>query len=139
MGDMNLHIRAGEYGVKGIKEKISTGGQLIRKLLGTKEYILLNNLHLTEGGPFTWVQPGKEEVKSCLDLAIASASLAPFVKRMIIDSQRKFTPRRVTKNFGEAVKIYTDHYAIEVKLDGLPMKKVKPQKETRWNLLKPGS
>ena len=127
MGDMNRHIRAGEYGVKGIKEKISTGGQLLE----TKEYILLNNLSLTEGGPFTWVQPGKEEVKSCLDLAIALASLAPFVKRMIIDSQRKFTPRRVTKKSGEAVTIYTDLYAIEVKLEDLPLTKVKPEKETR--------
>ena len=57
---------------------------------------------------------------------------------MIIDSQRKFTPRRVTKKSGEAVTIYTDHYAIEVKLEGLPLTKVKPEKETRWNLQKPG-
>ena len=74
-------------GVKGNKENVSTGGELIRELLRTKEYILLNNLPLTEGGSFTWVQPGKEEVKSCLYLAIASASLAPFVKEMVIDSK----------------------------------------------------
>ena len=112
---------------------------MIRELLRTKEYVLLNNLPLTTGGPFTWEQPGKEEVKSCLDLAIASAGLVPFVKTMVIDSERKFTPRRVTKKAGKAVIVYTDHYSVEVRLEGLPSNNVKPEKETQWNLHKPGS
>ena len=138
-GDMNRQIGADEFGVKGNKGNISTGGQLIRELLKTKEFVLLNNLPLTTGGPFTWVQPGKEEVRSCLDLAIASASLVPFVKTMTIDSERKFTPRRVTRKAGKAVTVYTDHFSVLLKLEGLPSKKVKPEKVTSWNLLKPGS
>ena len=139
MGDMNRAIGAGEYGVKGNKEQISAGGELIREhMLKTGEFVLLNNLSLTEGGPYTWVQPGKEEVKSCLDLALASANLAPFVRNVVIDKDRKFTPRRVIRKPGGIKTIFTDHYSVEVRIEGLPRSEKVYEKETNWNLQKPG-
>ena len=44
------------------------GGQLLRDLLEREEYILLNNLPIVEGGPWTWVS--RSDAKSCLDLVI---------------------------------------------------------------------
>ena len=69
---------------------VSYGGQLIRDMVKDRNYITINNL--AEGGPWTWVQRGKESVRSCLDLAYASQNLLPFIKCMVIDKDRKFTP-----------------------------------------------
>ena len=125
--------------MRGNKKQISAGGELLREhLLRTGEYVLLNNLPMAEGGPFTWVEPGKEEVRSCLDLAIASANLLPFIKTVVIDSDRRFTPRRVTRKAGVIKTIFTDHYAVEVKIGGLPKSKATKGKETTWNLHKTG-
>ena len=44
------------------------------------------SLPLAEGGPFTWVRPWKELVKSCLDLAISSYNMVPFIGTVVIDS-----------------------------------------------------
>ena len=121
MGDMNRTIRSGQYGVKGNKEQISTRGELIREqLIKTGEYVLTNNLPLAVGGPFPWVHPGKERVKSCLDLALASANLTPFVKTMLIDKEKNFTPRRMIRRAGKAETIFTDHFYVELIIEGLP-------------------
>ena len=79
MGDMNRGVGAGEFGVKGNKHHVTYGGQLVRDLLSTNKYILLNGLSIAEGGPWTWVDRSNSEVKSCLDLGIVSAGLLPFV------------------------------------------------------------
>ena len=42
---------------------------------------------------WTWIQRGKESSKSCLDLAICSRNLLPFVRSVIIDKERQFTHR----------------------------------------------
>ena len=139
MGDMNRSVGADQYGVRGNKEQISTGGGLLRdQLFKSGDYVLLNNLPQAEGGPFTWVQPGKEEVKSCLDLAIGSANLVPFIKSVVIDSQRRFTPRRVIRKAGGNTTVFTDHFSVEVKIAGVPKNNVTKEKETTWNLLKKG-
>ena len=39
IGDLNRAVGGGELGVAGNKEKISFGGQLIRDLIDSKEYI----------------------------------------------------------------------------------------------------
>ena len=117
------------------------------ELLQGGEYVMLNGLEgrgsrvEVVGGPWTWCQPGKEEVRSCLDLVVISASLLPFIKRMVIDSIREFTPRRLVRRKEGVVSVYTDHYAVEVVVAGLPGA---PDREGRvarpanWNLGKPG-
>ena len=140
MGDMNRAIGRGRWGVKGNTPTVSPGGQMIREqLLQTEEFTLLNNLELAKGGPFTWVQPGREKASSCLDLALASANLVPFVASLVIDSKREFTPRRIRKRPNGLEAIYTDHYSLEVKLEGLPGREGgKEKKVSAWNLGKPG-
>lgn len=54
IGDLNRAVGSDSWGVKGNKDKISHGGELIRSLLKTKRYILINNLDLVQGGPWTW-------------------------------------------------------------------------------------
>ena len=61
------------------------------------EYVILNNLALVEGGPLTREDPADGGL-SCLDLAIGSKNLEPYLEKMVVDSARKFTPKRVTWN-----------------------------------------
>ena len=75
IGDMNRAVGNGSYGIKGNKSKVSHGGQLIRNMIKSGSYILVNNLDIVEGGPWTWVDRKDNNIKSCLDLAIISASL----------------------------------------------------------------
>ena len=53
IGDLNRAVGGGAWGVKGNKDKITPGGQLIRNLVKTERYVLVNNLDLVEGGPWT--------------------------------------------------------------------------------------
>ena len=62
---------------------------MIRDMIMEEEYIILNNM--ATGGPWTWAQRGKENVKSCLDIAIASRNLLPYVKSVTIDDNKQFT------------------------------------------------
>ena len=117
----------------------SSGGQLIRELLlETGDFTLLNNLDLCEGGPFTWEQAGNKEIRSCLDLALASSNLLPFVKKMVIDVERKFTARRIIKKKTSTKTIFTDHYGVKVILEGMNMGQRMGKKEITWNMNKPG-
>ena len=77
IGDMNRALGDGQWGIKGNKSNISFGGKLIRNLLESEEYILLNNLDIIEGGPWTWTSRSDPSIKSCLDLAIISRNLCP--------------------------------------------------------------
>ena len=78
IGDLNRAVGAEPWGIKGNKTNISFGGQLVRDLLEQEEYILLNNLDLIEGGPWTWVSRSDPGIKSCLDLAIISDLVLAF-------------------------------------------------------------
>ena len=57
-GDLNRAVGYDRLGVCGNKKKVSFGGQLVRDLLDTKEYVIFNNLERTLGGPWTrkWPQ-----------------------------------------------------------------------------------
>ena len=91
------------------------------------------------GGPWTWCQPGREEeVRSCLDLVVVSASLLPYVRKLVIDSAREFTPRRLVRRRGEVESVYTDHYSVEVVLEGLARREGREERPSTWNLGKPG-
>ena len=117
------------------------------ELLQGGEYVMLNGLEGRSstvevvGGPWTWVQPGREEVRSCLDLVVVSASLLPFIKRMVIDSRREFTPRRLMRRKEGVVSVYTDHYSVEVVVAGLPGapgREGRVERPATWNLARPG-
>ena len=110
MGDLNRAVGADEWGVVGNHDKVSYGGQMVRDQMKEKNCIILNNR--AEGGPWTWIQRGKESVKSCLDLAICSRDLVPFVKTVVIDNKRQFTPRRVIWKNKTFSSVYTDHLPV---------------------------
>jgi len=96
-GDMNRAIGNDHLGIKGNKPNISYGGTLLRNKLENENLFLLNNSEKVEGGPWTWVNRQDPNRKSCLDLIIISNSLLPYFTKLIIDDDKKFTPRRVKK------------------------------------------
>ena len=58
VGDMNRAIGNDELGVRGNSRKVSYGGQLVRDLVSTGGYILLNNLELTRPWALDMDLPG---------------------------------------------------------------------------------
>jgi hypothetical protein len=112
IGDLNRKIGNDQWGVKGNHSEVSMGGQLLRDLFASEDYALINNSDKCVGGPFTREEPGDKDNKSCLDLAIASVNLLPFIKSMEIDSKREFTPMRaVSRGKGKGLRvIHADHY-----------------------------
>ena len=137
IGDMNRKVGNDEYGVKGNKDKISYGGQLIRNMIKERQYVLINNLDLAVGGPWTWVDRQDSNRKSCLDLGIMSVSLLPFLTKVEIDVEKKITPRRVLKRKNNIINIFTDHFSLKVEFSGIPKNKETKKPEPVWNLGKP--
>ena len=138
IGDLNKMVGCDQLGIKGNKDKISYGGQLLRELIATGEYRLVNNMEVTEGGPFTREDPADEENKSCLDYFISSANLMPFIKRLVIDNQRKYAMKRIVYKDGKFKNTFTDHYTLILYMSDLPGKSFRSEKVTRWNLRKEG-
>ena len=125
-------------GVKGNHPEISYGGELIRELVASGQYLIVNNTDVAIGGPFTRLDPADENKKSCLDLCIVSQNLIPYVREMLVDRDRNFTPKRaITKGHRLTVR-YTDHLSYKVSLQGLPTSKREVANQTKWNLMKPG-
>ena len=137
MGDYNRALGADEWGVPGNKERTSYGGEMIRDLLKDGEYVLLNGLDLAVGGPWTRVDPANGGL-SCLDLALASACLMPYLTAFIVDSSRSFTPRRAEYRRGVFGYTYTDHYSLEAEFL-MPSSKQRGQTKPTWNVFKPGA
>ena len=136
LGDFNRHIGADSLGIIGNKETISYGGHLVRSLISSGSYFIANNHHGTSGGPWTWSN-AKGTQKSALDLVICSSSLSPFIEEILIDSNRIFTPKSIYKSTNKIV--FTDHYAIFVKLKNLPGRPPHIKKSVPvWNFSKPG-
>jgi hypothetical protein len=102
IGDLNMSVGNDELGLVGNHAKISYGGNLLRETLAEGKLVLLNNL--AEGGPFTWLDPANPKNKSCMDLAICSVDLLPYVKGVVIDCDTKVTPKRVVSR-GEGMQI----------------------------------
>ena len=83
----------------------------------------LSGTNKIEGGPFTREDPSDPSditKKSCIDFVITSKELFPFIKRVQIDSDRKFTPCHSLKN---KKLTYPDHYALLINMEGVPLKK----------------
>ena len=115
-GDMNRAVGCGPGGVLGNKSEVSYGGRLIRDLIATGDYHMLLNSSLAEGGPWTRVCPSTGS-PSCLDLSIGSTNLLPFLRRVVVDSSRLYTPRRAVTKKGRLTCTFTDHYPVVVDLE----------------------
>ena len=72
VGDLNKAVGNDEFGVEGNHPKISFGGSLVRSLISSGQYILINNTKKCTGGPFTWTCSSNPEIRSCLDLVIVN-------------------------------------------------------------------
>ena len=85
-GDQNKLVGTGELGVPGNHPEVSLGGRLIRNLLSTGDWVLVNGLgqETVQGGPFTRKDPATGN-QSCLDLFIVSRELLPYVNNLLID------------------------------------------------------
>ena len=106
IGDMNKLIGNDEWGVCGNNPEITIGGSMLRNLLQTKDYVLVNSLrNRVKGGPFTRCDPANGRL-SLLDLVIVSVGLVPYVREMRIDEEKKFTHFSVQKEM-EQVDILT--------------------------------
>ena len=137
-GDWNRAVGSGQDGVLGNKSEVSYGGRLIRDLIATGDYHMLFNTSQAEGGAMTRVCPSTGNL-SCLDFQIGSTNLLPYVRRVLVDCTRKYTPRRALTKKGKLTLSYTDHFPVIVDLlmprasqgmDG--------QDELLWNTNMPG-
>ena len=137
-GDLNKHV--GDA-IEGNHSKITFGGKLIRDMLDTDKYVLVNSTNKVKGGPFTRYDPSDpncNEKKSCLDLFIISKELFKHVEKLVIDENFTMTPCRP---ISRTKVMYPDHYASLLIFKNLPLKskqKVGGPKFTIWNTNKEG-
>ena len=133
IGDLNKHV--GDMIEGNANDRISFGGQLVKDLIDTEKYVLVNATDKCIGGPFTRVDPSEphnDSKKSVLELCIVSEELFNYVDTLEIDKNREFTPYR---SVGNKV-VYTDHYSIILKFKNIPLhgNKVSGGKKViRWN------
>ena len=101
-GDLNKLVGCDHLGVPGNHPEVSAGGQLLRDLLATGDWILVNGLgeDVVVGGPFTREDPATGKL-SCLDLFIVSRELRPYVSKLFVDSGRKMVVARPIKEKGK--------------------------------------
>ena len=138
IGDMNKHV--GDI-IKDNHSKVSHRGKLIKEVLNTNKYVLVNSTSKVKGGPFTRYNPSnpkKDEFKSCLDLIIVSRDLFKHVDEVIIDKELEFTPGNPT---GQGKVVYPDHYAMILKMKSIPLasnRNSASSKYQTWNLNKEG-
>ena len=92
---------------------------------------------MAQGGPWTREDPANPDKKSCLDLAIISKGLLPFVKKLVIDKAEKFSPIRATQ--GKIIK--PDHYPMILTFENMPGNnhKSKPEEIILLNTNKEGA
>ena len=141
-GDLNKWVGNGELGVPGNHPELSVGGKLLRELLATRNWVLVNGLgeEVVSGGPFTRQDPATGTF-SCLDLFVVSKEVVPYISKLEIDSERKMDIARVERNKkkGTFRMVYPDHFPVLLTLTNLPLEKeVHEEKIVRWNLAKDG-
>ena len=140
-GDLNKLIGSDELGVPGNHTEVSPGGRLLRDLLRTEDWVLVNSLvegEVVQGGPFTREDPATGAL-SCLDVMVASRELRPFIKKMVIDKERKMAVSRLKKVKGKQEVVFSDHFSLLLKMEGLPKRnETREGKKTIWNLHKEG-
>ena len=133
IGDFNKHI--GNV-IPNNHDRVTAGGKLVRDLLESDQYILLNGSPKEVDGPFTREDPSdpkNNQKKSVLDLIIISKGLYKYVESLTIDKYRKFTP---CHSINKSRTVYPDHYALLLKMKNIPKQKEKPKKAPKkiiWN------
>ena len=133
---MNKHIGNDDLGVTGNHADVSRGGHLVRSLLNTGQWVLVNNIQgVVEGGPFTRLDPTTGKL-SCLDIMVCSVGLVPFIDKLIIDSDRKFAAKRGVYEKGRYRLGYSDHFSLILYIHNLPTINTKVEKKKVWNLRK---
>ena len=137
IGDMNRKVGNDEYGINGNKPTISFEGNLIRNLIKGGRYILINNLDIVKGGPWTWVDRQDSSRKSCLDLGILSISMLPYLTKVEVDIDKKITPRKVAKKKDKITTIFSDHFSLKIEFTDIPKKQANNAPQSVWNLGKP--
>ena len=142
LGDLNKLVGSGEWGVPDNHDDVSPGGRLLRGLLATKNWVLVNGLggELVQGGPFTREDPANKDKKSCLDLFVINQDLRPYLSNLVIDSQRRMAPVRAVKKKGGSRLVQSDHYSCLLTFKNLPKQKGKEREQNilKWNLAKEG-
>ena len=139
-GDLNKHVGRGELGVPDNTRDVSLGGHLLRDLLGSRNWTLVNGMgkEVVRGGPFTRKDPATNQM-SCLDLFIVSSNLLPYVKELVIDSERKFAVSRAVKQGNSYKQVYSDHFSCFLTLTDLPrVRERREEDRVVWNLGKEG-
>ena len=136
LGDLNRAVGNDENGVRNNKTKVSYGGGLVRDLVDSGSFFILNNLDLAEGGPWTREDPSDGSL-SCLDLAIGSANLKQCVVKVLVDQKKEFTPYRAITTRGVLGLRYTDHLSLILELK-MKSRKTSQKTEVKWNTSKPG-
>ena len=140
IGDLNKLVGTGALGIPGNSPEISLGGKLLRELLATGNWSLVNGLapDIVIGGPFTRKDPATGNL-SCLDLCVVSCELLPYVHNLVIDSGREMAVARAVK-MGKTFKmVYSDHFTCLLTFTNLPRRKeAKKEKKVVWNLAKEG-
>ena len=59
-------------------------------------------------------------MKSCLDLIILSANLMPYLTKVMIDQEQKYSVKKVGISKGKERIIRSDHFPILVELSNMP-------------------
>ena len=98
------------------------GGKLIKQLIDTGKYYLVNSSEKTIGGPFTRYDPrdpSSDDSKAALDLMIISIDLMKYLCKLEIDKNMNWTPCR---SIGPAKLRFTDHYPLLLILKNIPLK-----------------
>ena len=137
-GDLNKQVGNDRLGVAGNHPEVSAGGHLIRDLLDSGDWALVNNLEeKVEGGPFTREDPATGHL-SCLDLWVCTTSLIPHIKILTIDKERRLTMARPVRRRGSWQLVHSDHFAMILSLQNLPTRRrgEERKKDTVWNLKK---
>ena len=141
VGDLNKLVGSDQWGIPGNHSEVSAGGKLLRGLVATKNWILVNGLggNLVQGGPFTREDPGNAK-KSSLDLFVVSENLRPHLSQLVIDSKREMAVARAVKKKGNFKLVHSDHYSCLLTLKDLPKnrKSEKEERKSMWNLAKVG-
>ena len=104
-------------GVPGNHPEVTIGGELIRDLVESGNWVMVNAMEeKVEGGPFTRQDPASGR-QSCLDLWLCTNGLVPHVKSLVIDCERKMTVARPVWRRGRR---QLTHYTMILTLKNLP-------------------
>ena len=140
VGDLNKLVGDGSLGIPGNNPEVTAGGQMVRDLVESGNWVLINSMEeVVQGGPYTRQDPATGR-GSCLDLWLCTAGLRPHVSSLKIDSDRKWTVARPVRRKGKLQLMHSDHYCMMLTLQDLPAAGLagKKEKEVKWNIAKDG-